>query len=90
MALRQDPISWEKLHELLVAPTNRILGLVLDLCSMTIGMPPEFISVTIALLSSTWGAHCRTFKVREAEVLTGKLNHIAFRAPWLKYLLGNI
>lgn len=43
-ALRQDPISWEKLHELLVAPNNRILGLVLDLCSMTIGMPPEFIS----------------------------------------------
>jgi hypothetical protein len=30
-ALRQDPISWDKLHELLVAPVNRILGLVLDL-----------------------------------------------------------
>jgi hypothetical protein len=28
--------------------------------------------------------------VKEAEELTGKLNHIAFGAPWLKYLLGNI
>jgi hypothetical protein len=89
-ALRQDPISWDKLHELLVAPTNRILGLVLDLHSMTAGTPPEFISATIALLSSTWGAHRCTFKVHAAEELTGKLNHIAFGAPWLKYLLGNI
>ena len=63
MALRQDPISWDKLHELLVAPTNRILGLVLDLHSMTVGTPPEFISATIALISSTWGPHCHTFKV---------------------------
>jgi hypothetical protein len=90
MALREDPISWEKLHELLVAPNNRILGLVLDLCSMTVGTPPEFISATIALLSSTWSTHRRTFKVREAEELAGKLNHIAFKAPWLKYLLSNI
>ena len=28
--LRQDPISWDKLHELLVTPINSILGLVLD------------------------------------------------------------
>jgi hypothetical protein len=57
---------------------------------MTVGTPPDFISVTTALLSFTWGPHCRTFKVREAEELAGKLNHIAFGAPWLKYLLGNI
>ena len=28
--------------------------------------------------------------VKEAKVLTGKLNHIAFSTPWLKYLLGII
>ena len=38
--LRQDPISWDKLHELLIAPINQILGLVLDLCRMTTGIPP--------------------------------------------------
>jgi hypothetical protein len=89
-ALRQDPISWDKLHDLLVAPTNRILGLVLDLRKLNVSTPPEFISATISLLSSTWGPHRRTFTVREAEGLAGKLNHIAFSAPWLKYLLGNI
>ena len=31
IAHRQDPISWDKLHELLVAPVNRILGLTLNL-----------------------------------------------------------
>jgi hypothetical protein len=47
---------------------------------MTVDMSPEFISATIALLSSTWGAHQHTFKVRAAEELAGKLNHIAFGA----------
>jgi hypothetical protein len=88
--LHQDPISWDKLHELLVAPVNRILGLVLDLHRMTISTPPDFVASTINLLRTTWGSHRRSFKVKEAEELTGKLNHIAFRAPWLKYLLGNI
>jgi hypothetical protein len=88
--LRQDPISWDKLHELLIALVNRILGLVFDLHQMTVRTPPDFVASTINLLRTTWGPHRRSFKVKEAEELTGKLNHIAFGAPWLKYLLGNI
>ena len=57
---------------------------------MTVNTPAEFTSATITLLGTTWGPHRRTFKVREAEELAGKLNHNAFGAPWLKYLLGNI
>lgn len=53
MALRQNPISWDKLHELLVTPVNRILGIVLDLCRMTVGTPPDFIASTINLLQTT-------------------------------------
>jgi hypothetical protein len=89
-AHRQDPKSWDKLHELLIAQVNWILGLVLDLRRLTVGTPPDFIASTINLLRSTWGPHRCSFKVKEAEELTGKLNHIAFGAPWLKYLLGNI
>ena len=89
-ALRQDLISWDKLHKLLVAPVNWILGLVLDLRQMTVSTPPYFIASTITLLRTTWGPHRRSFKVKEAEKLTGKFNHITFGAPWLKYLLGNI
>jgi hypothetical protein len=80
-ALRQDPISLDKLHKLLVAPVNRILGLILDLRQMTVGTLPDFIVSTINLLRTTWGPHRHSFKVKEAEELTGKLNHIAFGGP---------
>ena len=90
IAHRQDPISWDKLHELLVAPVNRILGLTLNLRKLTVGTPSDFISSTISSLRTTWGPHRKSFKAQEAEELTGKLNHIAFSAPWLKFLLGNI
>ena len=89
-SLHQDPISWDKLHELLAAPVNRILGLILYLRSLTIGTPPEFTSATVTLLRTTWGPHRRSFRIKEAEELTGRLNHIAFGAPWLKYFLGNV
>ena len=88
--LRQDPISWDKLHGLFVAPTNMILGLVLDLRRLTVSIPTEFTRATVVLLQTTWGPHRRSFQVKEAETLTGKLNHIAFGAPWLRHLLGNI
>jgi hypothetical protein len=87
---RQDPISWDKLHELLAAPVNRILGLVLDLRRLTVGIPPEFTSATVTLLRSTWGRHRRSFRVKEAKELMGRLNHIAFGAPWLRYFLGTV
>jgi hypothetical protein len=54
-ALHQDPISWDKLHKLLVAPANRVLGLVLDLRRMTVITPSDFVESTINLLQMTWG-----------------------------------
>jgi hypothetical protein len=59
---------------------NPILGLVLDLHRMTVGTPSDFVASTIDLLRMTWGPHRCSFKVKEAEELTGKLNHIALRA----------
>ena len=56
---------------------------------MTVGTPPEFISVTINLLRTIWGPHHRSFKVKEVEE-AGQLTHVTFCAPWLKYLLGNV
>ena len=46
--------------------------------------------MTVTLLWTTWGPHCRSFRVKEAKELTGRLNHIAFGAPWLWYFLGNV
>jgi hypothetical protein len=74
-ALPQDPISRDKLHELLIALVNWILGLVLDLHRMIVGTPPDFIASTINLLRTTWGPQRCSFKVKEAVELTGMLNH---------------
>ena len=87
---RQDPIAWDKLLDMMIAPVNRILGLTINTCLLTISVSPDFITDVITILQTTWGQHRRTFVASEAEVLTGKLNHIGFGAPWLKFLLGHI
>ena len=80
----------EKLHELFVALVNRILGMILDLRCLTIGTTLEFIAAMFTLLRTLLGPHHHFFKVKEAKELTGKLNHIAFSSPWLKYLFEDI
>ena len=87
---RQDPISWDKLLDMMVAPVNRVLGLTINTRLLTVGVPQDFLHDVINLLHTTWGAHRKTFIVSEAEILTGKLNHIGFGAPWLRFLLGHI
>jgi hypothetical protein len=72
---------------------NCILGLVLNLHRLTVGAPPKFTATMADLLRTTWGPHHHSFPsfwARENKELTGKLNHIAFGAPWLKFLLGII
>jgi hypothetical protein len=86
----QDPISWDKLLELPVAPVNRILSLALDLHCLAVRAPPEFIAAIVDLLRTTWGPRHCSFHAREAKELTGMLNHIAFGAQRLTFLLGNI
>jgi hypothetical protein len=71
IALQQDPISWEKLHKLLLAPINRILGLILNLRRMAVSTPPEFSAATVHLVRMMWGPHHHTLNVREAKELTG-------------------
>jgi hypothetical protein len=55
--LQQVPIFWDKLHELLVALVNRMLGLVLNLHGQTFGTLPEFVFMTIKILQTTWDPH---------------------------------
>ncbi len=87
---RQDPISWDKLLDMMVAPVNQVLGLTINTRLLTVGVPHDFLNDVISMLHTTWGQHHKTFMVSKAEILTGKLNHIRFGAPWLKFLLGHI
>jgi hypothetical protein len=40
----QDPISFDKMIEMFVAPINRVLGHIIDTRRMTVGTPPEFLA----------------------------------------------
>ena len=54
---RQDPISWDKLLDMMVAPVNRVLGLTLNSRLLTVGVPPDFLAEVITILQTTWGQH---------------------------------
>ena len=90
LARRQDPVSFDKLIEMLVSHRNRILGHVIDTRRLTVGIPEDFLTDVVTLLDTTWGPHRKMFLAREAEELTGKLNHIAITAPWLKFLMTQL
>ena len=75
---------------MMVAPVNQVLGLTINMRLLTVGVPHDFLNDVISMIRTTWGQHRKTFVVSEAKTLTGKLNHIRFGAPWLKFLLGHI
>lgn len=86
---RQDPISFEKMCELLVAPFNKILGLHFDLRRLTVGPPPEFIAKTLSRLAAFHGGR-RSFQVKEMSELLGMLQHIANSSRWLNHILSHL
>lgn len=81
---RQDPISFDKMIEMFIAPINRVLGHIIGTRRLTVSTPPEFLAEILQSLQTTWGTHCRRFFLSEAEVLTGKLGHASITAPWLR------
>jgi hypothetical protein len=57
---------------------------------MTVSIPDEFTKEVSHLLRMTWGPHRLCFFISEAEELAGKLGHVAYAAPWLRYLMLHI
>ncbi len=90
---RQDPVSWDKLYEMAINFTNKILGQFINTRKMTIETPSEFIAKVVKLLETTWrgGKNGRkSFLIKEAENLAGLLGHISNTAPWLKHLMSQV
>ena len=87
---RQDPISFDKLLEMIVAPIDRVLGHIINTHRMTVSTPDDFIKEVTHLLETTWGPHRFRFFINKAEELAGKLGHIEYAAPWLHYLMTHI
>jgi hypothetical protein len=54
---RQDPISFDKLKEMVISPIQRVLGHIIDTRRMVISTPLDFVQDVIHSLRTTWGPH---------------------------------
>eukprot|EP00984_Skeletonema_dohrnii_P032689 scaffold27225_cov80-Skeletonema_dohrnii-CCMP3373.AAC.3 len=86
---RQDPISWDKLIEMVISHFNKVLGVEIDTRQMTVGPPPAFISRTLDLLDAFHEGR-KAFTVQEMSTLVGNLGHIASTSRWLTHLLSHL
>ena len=89
LALRQDPISWDKLLEMIIHYRNKILGLDIDTRLMRVSVPVDYLAKVNKLLSTTWNSR-KSFKILEAEMLVGQLAYISNTALWLKHLMSHL
>jgi hypothetical protein len=80
----------DKWVDLVVAPRQRMLGLIVDTNTMTVGIPPDYVAEVLDLINTTWHPHRRRFTVGEAQRLTGKLGHLAEGANWVFHLLTHL
>jgi hypothetical protein len=88
--VRQCPLAMDKWVELIVSPRQRMLGLIIDTNTLTVGIPPDYVKEVLDLINSTWHSHRRRFTVGEAQRLTGKLGHLAEGAQWVFHLLTHL
>ena len=86
----QCPLAMDKWLDLVVAPKQRMLGLVIDTNKLTVGIPPDYLAEVLDLLNTTWHSHRRRFTVGDAQKLTGKLGHLAEGANWVFHLLTHL
>ena len=90
LSKRLDPVSWDKLLDMVIHFRNKILGIIIDTRKMTVEVPPEYIKKIVKLIDDHWYQGHRTFEVNEAEKLAGQLTHIANTAPWLRHMLLHV
>ncbi len=88
--VRQCPLAMDKWLELIVAPKQRMLGLIIDTNNLTVGIPQDYVAEVLDLLNTTWHSHRRRFIMGEAQRLTGKLGHLAEGANWVFHLLTHL
>ena len=85
-AVRQCLLSLKKWHELIVGPSQIVLGLIIDANMMMVGILVEYINKVRVLLSD-WDPSKRFFKVNDMQKLVGKLARLGEGAPWIFKLM---
>jgi hypothetical protein len=90
MTVCQCPLAMDKWLEYVIAPKQRMLGLIIDTNNLTVSIPPDYVAEVLYLISTTWHSHCCCFTVGEAQKLMGKLGHLAEGAHWVFHLLMHL
>jgi hypothetical protein len=88
--VRQCPLAMDKWLELVVAPKQRMLGLIIDTSNLTVSILPDYVAEVLDLINTTWHSHRRRFTIGEAQKLTGKLGYLAEVAHWVFHLLMHL
>ena len=89
LASRQDPLSWDKMKEMLINYLNKVLGQIINTRTMMVSTPPEYIAALSSSLTNTW-LHRKSFSLREISELTGRLGFVSDTAPWLRFLMSHL
>ena len=87
---RQDPISWDKLIEMVISYLNRILGTEINTRTLMVRTPHDYVQETTSILQRHWHSKRKSFVLIEIEKLVGRLGHIANTAPWLQFLMSHV
>ena len=88
--VRQCPLSLEKWTEMVVGPTQIVLGLFVDTNKMTIGITKEYQDQVRAMLKENWTSKRRFFRASDMQKLIGKIARLGEGAPWIFKLMSHI
>ena len=90
LSVRQDPISFDKMEETMIAYLNTILGRHVNTRKMTVNTPVAYIQETLTILRRHWHPRRKTFCIGDIETLAGRLGHISETMPWLRFLMSHV
>ena len=80
--IRQCPLALDKWIKLIVGPIQTFLGLTVNTSRMMVSIPRHYLDEVLDILNETWHPGRKQFTVQEAQILTGKVAHLAQAAPW--------
>ena len=77
----RDPISFNKVEEIMVSYYNQILGQVINTRKMNVETPPAYVSQVVKDLERRLHLKRKSFTITEIEFFIGQLVHISDTVP---------
>ena len=89
LSRRQDPVSWDKLLEMMVNYANVVLGHHINTRKMIVATTHAFLSELLKMLEH-WHTKRKSFTIEEIAPLIGKLNHMAQTIRLMNHIMGHL